>query len=193
MIEADKTPKAAERRQVILEAAYNVFGNYGFRRTSMDDIAKAAGISRPSLYQTFANKNDIFCALVDKALAASVAEAETSLAQNKPLKRQLGDLFEILLVSHHRALETMPHGDEILGIKSDFVTELFQKWDEKKRDIFQRALAKEEAFRGGLEISLAHVISLSISGIKSRNLNVAALEAEIESLIDVVLAAQSGR
>lgn len=187
-----ENPKFSERRNHILEAAYGVFGQYGFRRTSMDDIAKAAGISRPSLYQHFANKNDIFSALVDRALATSIAEAEQSLREPKPLPKQLADLFEIMFVSHHRALESLPHGDEILGMKSDFVTDLFMKWDEEKRQLFERALSGEPQFKNGLASSLAQMISLSISGMKSRNLSVVDIEKEVASLIDVTLAARSG-
>ena len=52
------------KRGAILKAAFEVFITYGFRKTSMDDIARAAGMSRPGLYQLFANKTDIFRALV---------------------------------------------------------------------------------------------------------------------------------
>lgn len=40
-------------------AAFETFRAYGFRRTSMEDIAKAAGMSRAALYLHFRNKEDI--------------------------------------------------------------------------------------------------------------------------------------
>jgi AcrR family transcriptional regulator len=49
-----------DKRGTILAAAFDVFINYGFRKTSMDDIARAAGMSRPALYQVFRNKTEIF-------------------------------------------------------------------------------------------------------------------------------------
>jgi AcrR family transcriptional regulator len=44
----------------ILDAALPVFVRYGFKKTSMADIAQAAGISRASLYLSFSNKEELF-------------------------------------------------------------------------------------------------------------------------------------
>ena len=54
-------PKA----QTILESAWQAFSAYGFRKTSMDDIARGAGMSRPAVYLHFRNKEAIFTALVE--------------------------------------------------------------------------------------------------------------------------------
>jgi len=48
----------------IVEAATGVFLRYGFSRTTMGDIAGAAGISRPALYLVFPSKDDVFAAVV---------------------------------------------------------------------------------------------------------------------------------
>jgi AcrR family transcriptional regulator len=57
--------RAAAKRQKVIEAASLVFRRHGFARTSMEAIAEAAGISRPSLYLVFANKEEAFAAAVD--------------------------------------------------------------------------------------------------------------------------------
>lgn len=51
---------AAARRAEILQAARWCFLNFGFAKTSLDDIAKRANISRTLLYKTFKDKEDIF-------------------------------------------------------------------------------------------------------------------------------------
>jgi AcrR family transcriptional regulator len=43
-----------------LDAAVGVFARYGFRKTSMDEVARAAGVSRQGLYLQFANKEELF-------------------------------------------------------------------------------------------------------------------------------------
>jgi AcrR family transcriptional regulator len=50
----------AARRAAILEAATGVFLRYGFKKTSMDDLARAAGISRQGLYLHFPTKEALF-------------------------------------------------------------------------------------------------------------------------------------
>ena len=49
-----------QKRDSILNAAYRQFSHYSFRKTSMEDIAQAAGISRALIYSDFQNKDDIF-------------------------------------------------------------------------------------------------------------------------------------
>jgi TetR/AcrR family transcriptional regulator len=70
---------ADSRLDQIITAALAVFGRYGYQRTSMDQIAKAAGISRPALYQHFGSKDDIFRAsgeyIADKLISAAEAAA----------------------------------------------------------------------------------------------------------------------
>ncbi len=47
-------PVEPARRESILQAAVGVFLRYGYKKTSMDDLARAAGLSRQGLYLHFA-------------------------------------------------------------------------------------------------------------------------------------------
>ena len=59
-----KTKEDAQKtRQAILQAAIEDFSNKGFFNTSLDDIAKTAGVTRGAVYWHFNNKADIFNAL----------------------------------------------------------------------------------------------------------------------------------
>jgi AcrR family transcriptional regulator len=51
---------AARRRQQLLEVALQVFGDQGFHPTSMNDVAEAAGVTKPVLYQHFRSKRDLY-------------------------------------------------------------------------------------------------------------------------------------
>lgn len=58
MIESDG------RREALLQAAVGVFFRYGLHKTSMDDVARAAGISRQGLYRHFSSKEELFAEMV---------------------------------------------------------------------------------------------------------------------------------
>lgn len=58
---------AAERREQLLSVALGVFAREGFHQTSMNDIADAAGITKPVLYQHFSSKRELYLALIDEA------------------------------------------------------------------------------------------------------------------------------
>jgi AcrR family transcriptional regulator len=62
-----------ERRRQLLAAAQEVFVANGFHGAAMDDIADAAGVSKPVLYQHFPGKQDLYLALLDSHLAELTA------------------------------------------------------------------------------------------------------------------------
>jgi AcrR family transcriptional regulator len=59
--------------------ALEVFGRYGFRKASMDEIARSADISRQGLYLRFANKDALFRAAVRQELDAALGDAASCL------------------------------------------------------------------------------------------------------------------
>ncbi|MDV6234816.1 TetR/AcrR family transcriptional regulator [Leptospira ellisii] len=67
------------RKTEILNCALAVFLKYGFRKTSMDEVARAASISRQGLYLHFAAKEDLFKEVVENTLQNSLEEAKRAL------------------------------------------------------------------------------------------------------------------
>src|SRR3954462_5588433 len=67
------------RRERVLAVALEVFGRYGFRKASMDEIARSADISRQGLYRHFANKDALFRAAVRQELDAALGDASRCL------------------------------------------------------------------------------------------------------------------
>ncbi len=56
----------AERRQTILRAAGPLFARDGFAGTRLDDVAAAAGVTKPILYRHFDSKKALYVALLDR-------------------------------------------------------------------------------------------------------------------------------
>lgn len=56
---------AAERREQLLGVARDLFAVQGFHATSMDDVASAAGVTKPVLYQHFASKRALYVELLE--------------------------------------------------------------------------------------------------------------------------------
>ncbi|MCU1369325.1 MAG: putative TetR family transcriptional regulator [Ilumatobacteraceae bacterium] len=57
---------AAERREQLLQVALEMFAAKGYHDTSMNDVAEAAGVTKPVLYQHFASKKALYNELVDE-------------------------------------------------------------------------------------------------------------------------------
>jgi AcrR family transcriptional regulator len=56
----------AERRAVLIEAAGRLFGERGYEATRLDEIAAAAGVTKPIVYRHFDSKRDLYLALLDR-------------------------------------------------------------------------------------------------------------------------------
>src|SRR5258708_30032353 len=67
------------RQEQVLSVALEVFGRYGFRKTSMDEVAGSADISRQGLYLYFASKEALFRAAVRHELDTALSEASRCL------------------------------------------------------------------------------------------------------------------
>jgi len=57
-----------EVREALIEIARTVFGKYGFKKTTVDDIAEAAGKGKSSLYYYFKSKDEIFLAVIKREI-----------------------------------------------------------------------------------------------------------------------------
>jgi AcrR family transcriptional regulator len=71
----------SERKGLILKAAIPVFGRFGFKKTSVDDIAAAANLSKQGLYLHFSSKAEIFQAAMQKYLKDGLGLVEQELAR----------------------------------------------------------------------------------------------------------------
>ena len=60
--------EAAETRNAILDAAERVFSQRGVSHTSLEDIARAAGVTRGAIYWHFKNKSELFTAMVNRVV-----------------------------------------------------------------------------------------------------------------------------
>jgi TetR/AcrR family transcriptional regulator len=63
-----RTRIQAKNRQAILDAALGVFSAYGFRGTTLDQIADAASMSKPNLLYYFRRKEDVYLAVLEHTL-----------------------------------------------------------------------------------------------------------------------------
>ena len=77
--------------EIILNSAKTIFARYGFKKTTMDEIAQAARKGKSSIYHYFKSKEDIFKAIVEKEadeLSAAIAKATNGHTKNKSLKNK---------------------------------------------------------------------------------------------------------
>lgn len=76
-------------REDILAAAERLFRHFGYRKTTVADIARSAGVAKGSVYLHFTSKEEIFLAIVRAEMDVLAARAEGILSGDAPLKERI--------------------------------------------------------------------------------------------------------
>lgn len=156
-------PKA----EPILRSAWLAFSNYGFRKTSMDDIARGAGMSRPAVYLHFRNKEAIFTALVAAYYRQAEEDVEASLTQEASLAQRLADAFEAHGGPTMEAMMTSAHGMELFEASLSVAPGAIQDGEAALAQVYARWLATRDLPKAaGRPEEIAQVFCASLKGIK---------------------------
>jgi AcrR family transcriptional regulator len=163
------------KRQRILESATGVFLSYGFQRTTMDDIARAAEMSRPALYLLFRNKTDIYRAIAQQVFAAALASADRAFSTDRPLAERLEAMLEDAVYAMLARFQNSPHGAEVMDAKVNLAGDLVEEWVRGMIDMLEAALNREAqagaidlAARGYTARGLAELFWDAVEGAKTR-------------------------
>lgn len=181
------------RRLRVLDAAERVFLSYGFQRTTMDDIAKAAEISRPALYLHFRNKTDIYRAGSRRRLDEAAAMAENRLAAAGPFEQKLvSAIADSVLALVKRFCDT-PHGEELLDLKNALAADLHAEWRQRMIAAIARAIGAETAStgvdlarRGLTPEGVSSIFLAGLEGMKAQGADDAARTEGFSQLVRLV-------
>ncbi|MCY1042768.1 TetR/AcrR family transcriptional regulator [Corallococcus sp. bb12-1] len=165
--------EAAERRLKVLHAARWCFLNFGFSKTSFEDIAKRASISRTLLYRIFKDKEDIFTAVFAYWLVARHPEAQqVANGPGSPYERLL-NVCRVMVLEPWSDMVAAPMGTEFF----DVCARLDPGIDAHHRKVALQCLA---AILGDEE--RAEVFLLSLEGLLADEPAMAVLERRLRIL-----------
>lgn len=180
-----------EKKARVLEAAESVFLRFGYRRTTMGDLAAAAGMSRPALYLVFCNKEEVFEAVLRAFTARTLAEVRQGLeARPTPLEK-LRFAFDLWAVRPFGFFEASPelrephHGG--LAFAKGAIDQAVATFEAELVGILAplgptapaKALPPEQ---------IARVLTRAVHGFKESAKDADELRAMIDGLLEMVLA-----
>jgi AcrR family transcriptional regulator len=88
-----------DARERILAAAERCIDRHGIRKTTMDDVACEVGLSRPSVYRYFADRDDLLIELITRHARALLGRAHKSIARQSSLPDQIVEM--VLYTAEH--------------------------------------------------------------------------------------------
>ena len=163
-------------RDRILDAAMLVFRRQGFRRSSIEQAAEAAGLTRQALYHHFKSKEELFRAVIerlhDNALAAEIAAGEAT-------EKAGGSLADILIAEITARireviapLEGSPHIEELFSEHLLPARDIYQKFSTRYAaqlaSAIERVCRKQRLVLKDMSApDLARCIEMAFNGTKS--------------------------
>ena len=159
-----------EKRKRILEQAFDVALRYGYQRMTMDDVAKASGMSRPALYLQFKNKGEIFSAIAAEMMERSLVSAQSALNGPGTVEERIFTAIKTGILDPMEFLANTAHGAELIDMKHQLAGNVMADWHAKKAAMIADALetsgaAKAKGFAG---LQLAMMLLDGLDGLKAR-------------------------
>ncbi len=133
-VQSKREANKAQKKEAFLDAAEKLFMEKGFENTSIDEVAKNAGLTKRTLYQYFQSKEDLFCAVALKGARLLSIDAFAALERGQNAREKIHminlahlsfykehpGLFQILnyLPANQQNIETSPHYQEMKQINA---------------------------------------------------------------------------
>lgn len=186
------------RRAVILDAALRVFGQYGYRRTSMDDIARETGIAKGTIYLSFAGKEEVFQALSRRLAQRMLADAEAAGRRPGTTADKLAAMHAAWFGTYADTIRRSPHAAELLDAKhrlsADLVTDAASRYKRLVRDVLAEAVAAGEMDlepAGLTADTAAELLIASARGLQSSAPSPTTYRRYLKTLVRVMVAGLS--
>jgi AcrR family transcriptional regulator len=185
----------------ILDAAMRVFRRHGFRRSSIEQAAEEASLTRQALYHHFASKEALFRAVIERlyeqGLAAEIAAAkaaeEEGLELTDILIAEIGARMQTMFAS----LEGSPHVDELFSEHLAQARDLYQTYATRFADEIAATIARvcrkhKLALASGVTVrELARCVEMAIHGTKSAFPSMQPVDAflkQLETMLRMLIA-----
>ena len=144
------------KKECILTEAARIFARFGFKKTSVDEIAKAAGVAKGTIYLAADSKEDLFYQALHREVREWVAEVSKLIDPRQPADELLGQMA----LFGFQKLETSPLVHDLLTGKTKELLPMWSDRFEELRSLGRQNVSevlrlgiKQGIFRDGLDIA----------------------------------------
>ncbi len=158
---ADGRPRlsASERRTQLLDVAGALFAVHGYHGLSMEQLAEAAGVSKPVLYQHFPSKRELYIAVVSEAATEMEQRVRKALEGTEDNRGRvhgaIGAYFDFI---HDRRFQ-------LLSASSELADEEIRGLIDRAESRVARAVGALIAADAGLSETAAHFLAYAVRGL----------------------------
>lgn len=184
--------KDKELSTLIINTAQELFSKFGYKKTTMDDIAKAIHKGKSTLYYYFKNKEEVFASVVEKESRNLISELRMAVNACPMSKDKLEAYFiKRITTIHDRANHYNVMVDEVFQDFNLLCTVREKYLDEEKKivmDIFEEGMENGEFITINSELT-AESVMLAIKGFElswAKEEDYEALKHSVDNILSIV-------
>lgn len=152
------------RREEVIERAAALFDERGYYATSMEDIAEAVGVRKPTLYHYFGSKDEILFWIheefIDLLIARQERRADTAMTPEQLVLEIMGDILELMETHRGHVRVFFEHHRELPADEHEAIAAKRARYEEAVAQVIQRGI-DDGSFRP-VDVKLA---TLALFGI----------------------------
>lgn len=180
-----------DKKTRILDAAIRTFARYGWRRTTIGDIADGSGVSRQTLYTHFANKDDILNETIKHLNARLLSSLREAWDREKSLSGRIDSYFQLSILEPYEWLRSSPDAQDFLAGANASAKAAVQAGYGETRQLLEQAFAENQSAiesNGQTAADLANFVQKSSVSFKYSAENKQELERLLRSIKAAALA-----
>ena len=185
----------------ILDAAMRVFRRHGFRRSSIEQAAEEAGLTRQALYHHFSSKEALFRAVIERLYETSIAAEVAAARKAEEARHELADILVVQIGARLKhlfaSLDGSPHLDELFSEHLAQARDLYQAYStrfsgEVEATIARVCRARKLKLNSGVSVrELARCVEMAVHGTKSAYPSMQPVDAflkQLETMLRMLIA-----
>lgn len=152
-----------EKNNQILDAAQSVFARYGVSKTTMNDIARQAGIARQTLYNKYPGKSEVLRACVRQYGDTSLFQVQEAWKSEPTFAGQLDQFFELCPLAWFDTVNSAPEAADLLdgvnAVAAEELNEMRVKWE----TLWSQQIRSSTSYAGDIPALAAFIYSTAIN------------------------------
>lgn len=156
--------KNDSKKDAILRSAWEHIRHYGYAKTTIEDIARSAGIGKGTVYLCFRSKVEIMLALVDLTNERIMRDLEGIAGKTAPPGSRLRECLLHRVMTIYDLVHRYPHGEEVITFMKPEIVQRIQKHIERQGELLARII-REGNTSGEFDAKDPEAMGLLLAGL----------------------------
>ena len=181
----------SDKDNKIISAAYDCFIRYGVKRTTMGDVAQAAGVSRPTLYASYSNKEELLGGVIGHYYTALIQKIREQAKSVASIDAKLDVYFEHAILALYDLSQSWPDAEDVFEFGNQSALDAYEAALIQQKDLLTELFTAHTDTIAAHQLSVDELSDFTMSCANKLKKNVpnrAILETRLKTLKTAILA-----